>query len=197
MLHARLFYTEEILARNGTIKDPDAFRETVFQEYHQRGNRLASEGSIQKLFERFGVSEEEFSRTWNSFEVDQKMRVAQDLARRYSISSVPAIVVNGKYLTDGPEIQSFDDMLAVAGELVALVADAVGPAGMVGGQQHDLDAEGGALHLLTDELELELRAAQAHGLPRLAPLGGAPRHRAVAATGAMATIASDLPPATG
>ncbi len=30
----------------------------------------------------------------------------------------------------------------VAGPLVGLVADAVGPAGMVGGQQHDLDAEG-------------------------------------------------------
>jgi len=27
-------------------------------------------------------------------------------------------VVNGKYLTDGSEIQSFDDMLAVAAELV-------------------------------------------------------------------------------
>ncbi len=32
-----------------------------------------------------------------------------------------------------------------AGPLVALVADAVGPAGMVGGQQDDLDAEGGAV----------------------------------------------------
>jgi farnesyl diphosphate synthase len=30
----------------------------------------------------------------------------------------------------------------LAGPLVGLVADAVGPAGMVGGQQHDLDAEG-------------------------------------------------------
>ena len=118
VLHARLFYTEEILSRSGTIKDPDAFRETVFQEYHQRGNRLASEGSIQKLFERFGVSEEEFSRTWNSFEVDQKMRVAQDLARRYSISSVPAIVVNGKYRTGAQEVGSNERWMELVDELI-------------------------------------------------------------------------------
>ena len=44
-LHAQLYYTEEVLARNGTIKDPAAFREAVFAEYHRRGNRLASENS--------------------------------------------------------------------------------------------------------------------------------------------------------
>jgi thiol:disulfide interchange protein DsbA len=118
VLHARLFYTEEILARNGTIKDPEVFRETVFQEYHRRGNRLASEGAIQKLFERFGVSEEEFSRTWNSFEVDQKLRVAQDLARRYSIASVPAIVVNGKYRTGAQEAGSNEKWMELVDELI-------------------------------------------------------------------------------
>ncbi len=58
------------------------------------------DGAIRKMFElfqRFGVSEDEFSRTWNSFEVDQKLRVAGDLVRRYNITAVPTIVVNGKY----------------------------------------------------------------------------------------------------
>ena len=118
VLHGRLFYTEEILARNGTIKDPELFRETVFQEYHRRGNRLASEGAIQKLFERFGVSEEDFLSTWNSFEVDQKLRVAQDLARRYSIASVPAIVVNGKYRTGAQEVGSNEKWIELVNELI-------------------------------------------------------------------------------
>lgn len=118
VLHGRLFYTEEILARNGTIQDPELFRDTVFQEYHRRGNRLASEGAIQKLFERFGVSAEEFTRTWNSFEVDQKLRVAQDLARRYSISSVPAIVVNGKYRTGAQEVGSNERWIELVDELI-------------------------------------------------------------------------------
>ena len=31
---------------------------------------------------------------------------------------MPLLVVNGKYLTDGPQIKSHDDLLAVAEELV-------------------------------------------------------------------------------
>jgi thiol:disulfide interchange protein DsbA len=118
-LHARLFYTQEVLARNGTLSDGAAFHQTVFEEFHQRGNRLTSEASIQRLFERFGVSAEDFEGAWNSFEVGQKLRVAQDLARRYSIASVPAIVVNGKYRTGGAEAGSYGTLLEVIDELIA------------------------------------------------------------------------------
>ena len=116
-LHAQLYYTEEVLARNGILKDPEEFRETVFQEYHQRGNRMTSEAAIQKLFARFGVSEEDFQSTWNSFEVNQKLRVAADLARRYSITSVPAIVVNGKYRTSASETGTYPRLIEAINEL--------------------------------------------------------------------------------
>jgi thiol:disulfide interchange protein DsbA len=117
-LHAQLYYTEEVLVRNGVIKDPAAFRKAVFQEYHQRGNRLNSEALIQSLFARFNVSSEDFERTWNSFEVSQKLRVASDLARRYGIANVPVMVVNGKYRTGGAEAGSFTKLLEVIDELV-------------------------------------------------------------------------------
>ncbi len=118
VLHGRLFYTEESLARNGLIDDPEAFRNAVFEEYHRRGNRLASEEAIQRLFARFGVSEEDFSRTWNSFEVDQNLRKATDLNRRYSIASVPAIVVNGKYRTGVQEVGSNEKWIELVDELI-------------------------------------------------------------------------------
>ena len=118
-LHAKLYYTEEVLVRNGVIKEPATFRDAVFQEYHRRGNRLASEASIQNLFARFNVSTEDFERTWNSFEVNQKLRVADDLARRYGIANVPAMVVNGKYRTGGAEAGSYAKLLEVIDELVA------------------------------------------------------------------------------
>jgi thiol:disulfide interchange protein DsbA len=47
------------------------------------------------------------------------MRVASDLARRYGIASVPAIVVNGKYRTGGAEAGGNDALLEVIDELVA------------------------------------------------------------------------------
>ena len=119
-LHAQLYYTEEVLVRNGVIKNPAAFRKAVFQEYHQRGNRLNSVALIQALFARFDVSSEDFERTWNSFEVNQKVRVADDLVRRYNVTGVPAVVVNGKYRTGaGPnEAGSVATLLQVMDELI-------------------------------------------------------------------------------
>jgi thiol:disulfide interchange protein DsbA len=118
-LHAQLYYTEEVLAANGAIKEPAAFRDAVFAEYHRRGNRLGSKDAIQTLFARFDVSAEDFERAWSSFEVNQKMRVAADLARRYGIANVPAMVVNGKYRTGGAEAGSYETLLEVIDELVA------------------------------------------------------------------------------
>jgi thiol:disulfide interchange protein DsbA len=117
-LHAQLYYTEEVLVRNGIIKNPEEFRDTVFQEYHRRGNRMTSEEAIQKVFTRFGVNEDQFQSTWNSFEVNQKMRVADDLARRYSITSVPAVVVNGKYRSGAAEAGSYPKLMELIDELV-------------------------------------------------------------------------------
>ncbi|MDG2375560.1 MAG: thiol:disulfide interchange protein DsbA/DsbL [Woeseiaceae bacterium] len=117
-LHARLYYTEEVLVNNGKIADPATFRNAVFAEYHRRGNRLASVESIEELFGKHGVSSADFNSTWNSFEVSQKLRVAQDLARRYSISSVPTMVVNGKYRTGAAEAGGYPQLLEMIDELV-------------------------------------------------------------------------------
>ncbi len=118
-LHAKMFYTAEALQTTGVLDDADGFRTAAFQEFHQRGNRLLSEDSMKKLFERFGVSEEEFNKAWNSFDVDRKLRLAQDLATRYSIDSVPAIVVNGKYKTGAGLAGSNAALFEVIDELIA------------------------------------------------------------------------------
>ncbi|MDH4049747.1 MAG: thiol:disulfide interchange protein DsbA/DsbL [Gammaproteobacteria bacterium] len=118
MLHAQLYYTEEVLAKNGKIADPEAFRSAVFREYHQRGNRMTTEAAIQSVFASQGVSADDFMSTWKSFEVAQKLRVAQDLARRYAISGVPAIVVNGKYRTGAGEAGGYPKLLELINELV-------------------------------------------------------------------------------
>ncbi|MDH3440558.1 MAG: DsbA family protein [Gammaproteobacteria bacterium] len=117
-LHAQLYYTEEVLVNNGKIAEPETFRAAVFAEYHRRGNRLASMESIEELFGKHGVSSDDFNSTWNSFEVAQKVRVAQDLARRYSVSSVPTVVVNGKYRTGAGEAGGYPRLLELLDELI-------------------------------------------------------------------------------
>lgn len=118
-LHAQLYYAEQVLVKTGAIEKPEEFRAAVFQAYHQRGNRLASEGAIEKFFVDHGVTAEQFQSAWGSFEVAQKLRVAEDLARRYSISSVPTMIVNGKYRTGPQQAGGLPQMIDVVKELVA------------------------------------------------------------------------------
>jgi thiol:disulfide interchange protein DsbA len=96
-LHAQMFFTAELLSANGTLTEFERFHDTVFEEFHRRGNRLVSVDAIERLFARFEVSADDFNKAWNSFPVNQKIRVAADLGRRYGATSVPTVIVNGKY----------------------------------------------------------------------------------------------------
>lgn len=114
-IHARLFYTAN------SLNKLDEMHDTIFREFHTNQNPLDQEADIQKLFERFGVSAADFQKTFRSFAVEGQLRRAKDLTLRYGVQGVPMMVVNGKFaITLGPPpgVKGFDDMLAVAGELV-------------------------------------------------------------------------------
>ena len=111
-IHARMFYTAEALGKL------DEMHEEIFREMHINKKTLTTEGAIQEFFLRFGVSEDEFKSTFRSFAVESKLKRAKNLTQRYRIQSVPILVTNGKYLTQGPGVKNFDDMLAVTDELV-------------------------------------------------------------------------------
>ena len=117
-LHAQLYYTEEVLTTNGKLAEPEVFRAAVFAEYHRRGNRMASIDAIQEIFAKHGISADDFTSTWNSFEVSQKLRVADDLQRRYNITGVPAVVVNGKYRSGAAEAGGYPRLLELVDELI-------------------------------------------------------------------------------
>ncbi len=118
VLHGQMYYTAEILGRNGVITDVQAFHDAVFDEYHKRGNRMSNQAAVERIFSRFGVSQEDFENTWNSFEVNQQLRVANDLMRRYKIDGVPAVVVNGKYKSGAAKVGSYPKLLELIDELI-------------------------------------------------------------------------------
>jgi thiol:disulfide interchange protein DsbA len=98
--HARLFYTIEAL---GKLEQLHAL---VFREIHLNGNVLADAdpAKTEQLQRAFllanGVSAAEFDNAYRSFDVDSKLRLAEDLTRRYRATGVPLLVVNGKYTAD-------------------------------------------------------------------------------------------------
>lgn len=118
-LHARAFYTAEALGKGAELHS------NFFREIHERGNMLDSEAKLQEFFGRFGVDAAAFKTTFDSFAVQAKLQRADELSRRYRIGSVPTIIVNGKYTTDGGQAGSYDDLLALIDELAA--AERAGP----------------------------------------------------------------------
>ncbi len=110
--HTKVFYTVE------TMGLQDQLHEAIFKEYHVNKNRLDNESKLRKFLTEQGVDAEAFLSTMKSFAVDTKVRKADTLARRYQITSVPTIVINGKYVTQASMTRSFPRLRDVMNELV-------------------------------------------------------------------------------
>ena len=110
-MHARAFYTAEALGKGAEMHD------AFFREINENRNLLDTEEKLQAFFGKFGVDAAAFKSQFDSFAVHTKLQRADELSRRYRIESVPTIVVNGKYSTDGGMAGSYDDLFALVGEL--------------------------------------------------------------------------------
>lgn len=113
-LHARAYYTAEIL---GVL---DKTHLPMFQEIHVKHNMLASEDQLAAFFQRFGVDQAVFRKTFNSFAVETKLKQGATAARRFQINSVPNVVVNGKYITGGSMAGSLENLVAIIEELTMI-----------------------------------------------------------------------------
>lgn len=112
-IHARAFYTAEALGKGAEM------HESFFREIHINGNSLSTEAALQEFFGRFGVDATTFKNTFDSFSVHAKLQRADELARRYKISSVPSIVVNGKYVTNATMAGGYDRLMELIDALAA------------------------------------------------------------------------------
>ena len=90
-LHARAFYTAEVLGVGDKLHKP------LFDTYHLERNRLDTEKKLRELFVKHGVKGSDFDDVFHSFAVEAKLARAVDLTGRYGINGVPSMIVNGKY----------------------------------------------------------------------------------------------------
>jgi thiol:disulfide interchange protein DsbA len=111
-IHGRAYYTAEALGK------ADSISPAIFRAIHIDNQPMSDEKDLQKLFEKNGVAEADFNRTFRSFSVDSQLKRAKDLTVKYRVQGVPLLVVNGKYTTNGPSIRNHQDLLAVTEELV-------------------------------------------------------------------------------
>jgi thiol:disulfide interchange protein DsbA len=114
-LMARFFYT---LDATGDLSRLDA---AVFAAIHDRGLKLVSEKSITEWAVSQGIDARRFSEAWNSFSVDARMKRADLMAQNHGIRSVPALVVDGRYLVNGKS--SLQGLLDQTDQVVAMRRD--------------------------------------------------------------------------
>lgn len=117
-LHARAFYTAQALGVLDKLHDP------LFDAINVQGDPLNTPEKIAKLFAKYGISEEEFNKAFNSFGVTSQVNQAKARTLSYKVEGTPELVVAGKYritgraFTDG-EQSSHQKMLEVANFLIA------------------------------------------------------------------------------
>ena len=110
--HAKLFYA---LQQMGKI---DEVHNLIFEEIHLEDNRLNTEQQMIDFLGKHGIDTNKFMEKYNSFGTEARIKKASNLAKKYQINSVPTIIVNGKYLTSGSYVSSYDELYSVINLLI-------------------------------------------------------------------------------
>jgi thiol:disulfide interchange protein DsbA len=117
--HARLFYTLQTLGK------VDELHSAVFKEIQVNRNVMVSNDPIEteqmqmEFARRHGISEEDFRKAYDSFAVETALQRADQLTKRYQVTGVPYIVINGKYTTDVGSAGGQNQLVALINDLAA------------------------------------------------------------------------------
>ncbi|WP_169392638.1 MULTISPECIES: thiol:disulfide interchange protein DsbA/DsbL [Psychrobacter] len=93
--NARGFYAAQLLGFENKTHD------ALFDAIQKDGKKLFDQASLSKWYASKGVDQKKFNSLYNSFAVGTKIGRSQAGAKRYQLSGVPAVVVQGKYVVTG------------------------------------------------------------------------------------------------
>lgn len=111
--HARAFYAAEKIGVLEIIHKP------LFDAIHKDKRKIIDEKSLRVFFSEHGVSGDKFDQAYNSKEVEEKVRAAFTAGQGYALTGVPAIIINGKYVTSASMAGSYDKIIEVINTLAA------------------------------------------------------------------------------
>ena len=110
--HAKAFYTLQ------QMKLDDDLHEKIFNEIHINSERLDTRDTLSQFVSNEGFDGEKFKQIFDSFGTEIRLKKASRLARQYQITSVPTLVINGKYRTSGSHVSSYDELIDVVNLLI-------------------------------------------------------------------------------
>ncbi|MDD2059735.1 thiol:disulfide interchange protein DsbA [Pseudomonas sp. GD03860] len=111
--HGQMFLTLEAM---GVEHDVHA---AVFDAIQNQRKQLTKPEDMADFLATQGVDKDKFLATFNSFAIKGQVQKAKELAKKYEITGVPSMVVNGKYRFDLGTAQGPQGVLNVADQLIA------------------------------------------------------------------------------
>lgn len=110
---ARAFYALSAMRKVPAIDD------AFFGAIHRQRLGLTDDAQVAAWVAKQGIDRAEFETMSRSFGVQLQMRRAEELSRKVRLPSVPALLVDGRYLVPISDDGDFRDQLAVVDALIA------------------------------------------------------------------------------
>lgn len=111
-IHAKAYFAAQAL---GVV---DKVHADFYNAIQNQRRPLKTEDELAKFFAEQGVDEKRFRNAFHSFLVDTKLRQAETMSARYGVTGVPAVIINGKYRTNGPLAKSYPNMVSIMNYLI-------------------------------------------------------------------------------
>lgn len=109
----KAMYTADLLGQL------EKFHRALFGAIHGQQKMMATVEEVRELFVKStGVKAEEFDGNYGSFVVDSRFRIAEQAIKEMGITSVPAMVVDGRYVVSPRASGGAKEMLAITDWLV-------------------------------------------------------------------------------
>ncbi|KJH88573.1 MULTISPECIES: thiol:disulfide interchange protein DsbA/DsbL [Pseudomonas] len=111
--HGQMFLTLESMGVE------DQVHAAVFNAIQKEKKRLTDPEEMAEFLATQGVDKDKFLATFNSFAIKGQINKAKELAKKYEITGVPTMVVNGKYRFDIGSAGGANEALQLADKLIA------------------------------------------------------------------------------
>lgn len=119
LAHARAYYALE------TMGELERVHPLFFEAIHTQGRKLRDAESIARFLSQLDVDADKFKSAFDSLYVETKINRSGQLVRQYGSSSVPTVIINGKYRTSAKDAGGFENVLGVINMLAEQEAAAM------------------------------------------------------------------------
>ena len=111
--HGQMFLTLEAMGVENKVHS------AVFNAIQKEGKRLTDKNDMADFLATQGVDKDKFLATFDSFAIKGQISKAKELAKKYEVSGVPTMIVDGKYRFDLGTAGGPEQALNVADQLIA------------------------------------------------------------------------------